>query len=108
MKRRVKGAVNFISRYEEAVARYAELHQADGIVCGHIHTPSIRRIRDIAYYNTGDWVESRTALVEHADGHIELRRWTQTDAWPSAAESPTAVNRSDRARHSVPELELAR
>jgi hypothetical protein len=25
--------------------------------------------------NTGDWVESGTAVVEHADGHLEIIRW---------------------------------
>ncbi|MCG3147801.1 MAG: UDP-2,3-diacylglucosamine hydrolase [Verrucomicrobiae bacterium] len=74
-KSRVKNAVNFISHFEEAVAHYAQLHHADGIVCGHIHTPAIKPLRGITYYNTGDWVESSTALVEHFDGRIELVRW---------------------------------
>jgi UDP-2,3-diacylglucosamine pyrophosphatase LpxH len=74
-KSRVKNAVNFISQFEDAVARYARHHHADGIVCGHIHTPVIKQIRGVAYYNTGDWVESSTALVEHLDGRIELLRW---------------------------------
>ena len=26
----------------------------------------------MTYYNTGDWVESCTALVEHADGRMEI------------------------------------
>jgi UDP-2,3-diacylglucosamine pyrophosphatase LpxH len=71
-KRRVKSAVNFISRFEEAVVRYARLHRVAGIVCGHIHTPAVKVFQGIAYYNTGDWVESRTALVEHFDGRLEL------------------------------------
>jgi UDP-2,3-diacylglucosamine pyrophosphatase LpxH len=75
MKRRVKEAVSFISHFEEAVAHYAELNRADGIVCGHIHTPAVRKIRGVQYYNTGDWVESSTALVEHLDGTIELVYW---------------------------------
>ena len=72
IKAKVKSAVNFISTYEESVARYARQHGARGIVCGHIHTPAIRRFQDIEYYNTGDWVESCTALVEHHDGSMEL------------------------------------
>jgi hypothetical protein len=67
--------VSFISQFEDAVVRYAEKYQVDGIVCGHIHTPAVKRIRGLAYYNTGDWVESSTALVERFDGHIELLRW---------------------------------
>lgn len=75
VKARVKGAVNFISQFEDAVVHYAELYRADGVVCGHIHTPVIRQIRNKMYYNCGDWVESNTALVEHPDGNIELVHW---------------------------------
>jgi UDP-2,3-diacylglucosamine pyrophosphatase LpxH len=74
-KRRVKNAVSFISHFEEAVAHYAKLNRADGIVCGHIHTPAIKQMQGVTYYNTGDWVESSTALVEHVDGRIELLHW---------------------------------
>lgn len=75
IKGRVKEAVKFVSRFEDAVVRYAVKHNADGIVCGHIHTPAIAAVRDVAYYNCGDWVESGTALVEHFDGRMELVRW---------------------------------
>ena len=27
------------------------------------------------YCNDGDWVESRTALVEHHEGRLELLQW---------------------------------
>jgi UDP-2,3-diacylglucosamine pyrophosphatase LpxH len=79
-KRRVKGAVNFIGRFESALVHFALQHQADGIVCGHIHTPAIASLRDIAYYNCGDWIESRTALAEHFDGRMELLRWSASPA----------------------------
>jgi UDP-2,3-diacylglucosamine pyrophosphatase LpxH len=72
-KRSVKNAVNYIGAFEDAVVRLAKLEgRIDGVVCGHIHTPCIRQIRDLTYYNSGDWVESLSALVEHADGSIEL------------------------------------
>jgi hypothetical protein len=29
----------------------------------------------ITYVNTGDWVESLTAVVEHEDGRLELVNW---------------------------------
>ena len=89
VKRRVKEAVNYISHFEEAVAHFAELHHTDGIVCGHIHTPAIRTVRGKAYYNTGDWVESHTALVEHVDGRIELLCWNEQPPEPAAV--PPAV-----------------
>ncbi|WP_414713643.1 UDP-2,3-diacylglucosamine diphosphatase [Sphingomonas sp.] len=74
-KRRVKNAVQFISRFEETVAHAAADRTVDGVVCGHIHTAEIRTFGDITYYNDGDWVESCTALVEHADGRMEILDW---------------------------------
>jgi UDP-2,3-diacylglucosamine pyrophosphatase LpxH len=35
----------------------------------------MREIDGILYCNDGDWVESRTALVEHYDGRLELVHW---------------------------------
>lgn len=78
MKRRVKNAVSFISRFEEVVAHAAAERGADGVVCGHIHSAEIRRIGDIDYYNDGDWVESCTALVEEADGTMRIIDWAET------------------------------
>ena len=45
---------------------------ADGVVCGHIHHAEMRMIDGVLYCNDGDWVESLTALVEHADGRLEI------------------------------------
>jgi UDP-2,3-diacylglucosamine pyrophosphatase LpxH len=72
VKRRVKNAVAFIGEFENAVARYARQYGVDGVLCGHIHSAAIHRMHGIDYYNCGDFVESCTALVEHADGRIEL------------------------------------
>ena len=71
-KKRVKDAVNFIGEFEKAVVRYAEKFSVDAVLCGHIHSAAIRQIGKVAYYNCGDWVESCTALVEEADGTLEL------------------------------------
>jgi UDP-2,3-diacylglucosamine pyrophosphatase LpxH len=75
LKHRVKRAVEFMSRFEEAVAHAAELRGADGVVCGHIHSAEIRQMGRVTYYNDGDWVESCTALVEHSDGRMEIIDW---------------------------------
>jgi UDP-2,3-diacylglucosamine pyrophosphatase LpxH len=75
LKRRVKQAVQFVSEFEKAVVREARKRKADGVICGHIHTPELRQIGDIHYCNDGDWVESCSALVEHQDGRFELIHW---------------------------------
>ena len=74
-KHKVKNAVEFISRFEELVARAAQNRGVDGVVAGHIHTAEYRRIDGIDYYNDGDWVEGCTALVEHFDGRMEILHW---------------------------------
>ena len=72
VKQKVKSAVNYVGKFEECIARYAEDHRVHGVVCGHIHVPTVRPLGDVTYYNCGDWVESCSALVEHMDGTIEL------------------------------------
>jgi UDP-2,3-diacylglucosamine pyrophosphatase LpxH len=67
--------VNFISDFEVAVAHEAKRRGFDGVVCGHIHHAEIRDVNGTLYCNDGDWVESRTALVEHADGRLEIIHW---------------------------------
>ena len=47
----------------------------DGVICGHIHVAAIRDVHGICYVNCGDWVDSCTAIVEHAGGRLELVRW---------------------------------
>jgi UDP-2,3-diacylglucosamine pyrophosphatase LpxH len=80
LKRRVKNAVQYICRYEEAVSHEALSRGFDGIVCGHIHCAEIRQIGRITYYNDGDWVESCTALAEDASGEIRIIDWTREAA----------------------------
>jgi UDP-2,3-diacylglucosamine pyrophosphatase LpxH len=72
LKLKVKKAVNFISDFEVAVAHEAKKLGYDGVVCGHIHHAEIRDIDGILYCNDGDWVESLSTLVEHADGRLEI------------------------------------
>lgn len=75
LKHKVKNAMQYISSYEDAVVMEANRHGVDGVVCGHIHRAEIRQMGKVLYMNCGDWVESCTALVERADGSIELLQW---------------------------------
>lgn len=85
LKYSVKRAVNFIAAFEQAVANEARRHDAHGIICGHIHHAADRMIGDTHYLNCGDWVESCTAIVEHADGRLEVVTWA-LDRPPARAE----------------------
>ncbi|MES2188118.1 MAG: UDP-2,3-diacylglucosamine diphosphatase [Pseudomonadota bacterium] len=77
LKLKVKRAVSYVGDFEVAVAREARKRQVQGVVCGHIHHAEMRDIDGILYCNDGDWVESLTALVEHADGRLEILDYSE-------------------------------
>ena len=87
-KLKVKNAVNFIGDFETTLAQEAERAGADGVVCGHIHHAAIRRIGAIQYVNTGDFVESCTAIAEHADGKLEILHWSRFSTETIAEDAP--------------------
>lgn len=76
LKHKTKSAVNFISAFEETLAKEAKRRELDGVICGHIHHAEIREIDGVLYCNDGDWVESCTALVEEWDGSLHIVHWT--------------------------------
>nr|WP_255607661.1 UDP-2,3-diacylglucosamine diphosphatase [Ancylobacter sp. Lp-2] len=76
-KLKVKNAVSFIGRFEEAVANEARRHKVDGVICGHIHHAVMHDRFGVDYLNCGDWVESCTAIVEHPDGRFEMIDWAR-------------------------------
>ena len=90
VKRRVKDAVSFIGKFEEAIVKYSKDYEVDGVICGHIHSPAIRNFGAVDYYNAGDWVESRSALLENAQGNIELLTDLQVVPETEAQSSPSS------------------
>jgi UDP-2,3-diacylglucosamine pyrophosphatase LpxH len=77
LKHKVKNAVSFISSFEQVLAREARRRGYDGVLCGHIHHAEIRAVDGLVYCNSGDWVESLTAIVETFDGELRIVRWNQ-------------------------------
>jgi len=75
-KRKVKNAVNYIGEFEKTLVLEATRSGTSGVICGHIHHAAIHNDFGIVYINCGDWVESCTAVVEHADGRFEIITWT--------------------------------
>ena len=90
-KMKVKNAVNFIGDFEKTLAAEAKRRNANGVICGHIHHAAIKNIDGIMYINTGDFVESCTAVVEHADGAFEIIYWRSTAKERSALKSHSDV-----------------
>ena len=87
-KLKVKNAVAFIGDFEETLAGEARRQGLDGVVCGHIHHASIKTIDGALYVNTGDFVESCTAVAEHEDGRLEILRWQVPMAKRNAPREP--------------------
>ena len=81
VKAKVKASVSFVGKYEEQLQELARSRGCHGIICGHIHTPADEQVGDIHYLNSGDWVESLTGIVEHADGGMELFSYDDFESW---------------------------
>lgn len=69
IKNSVKSAVKHINNFEQTAADIAIEKGYDYVLCGHIHQPANRRIRNgagsVNYLNSGDWIENLTALEYH-------------------------------------------
>jgi UDP-2,3-diacylglucosamine pyrophosphatase LpxH len=75
LKERSKRWLGYTGRFERSALVAARARAVDGIICGHVHSAASRTVDGLYYGNNGDWVGSATALVEHADGRIELVSW---------------------------------
>ena len=82
LKQKAKEAVKYISSYETTVVNYCKTSSNDSILCGHIHKPEITTIDGVKYYNTGDWIENNTFIVENNDGEMQLIKYENT-IWSS-------------------------
>lgn len=90
IKAKVKSAVSYISDFEKELVKVARHRGCHAVICGHIHHPAIENYDNVLYLNSGDWVESLSALVEDKNGNwsiIYYRDW--------ASESEEALPQSD-------------
>ncbi|QUS59179.1 UDP-2,3-diacylglucosamine diphosphatase (plasmid) [Pseudovibrio brasiliensis] len=74
-KQKVKKAVNAVGKYEKTLVFEARRQNVQGVICGHVHHAASHETNGIHYINTGDWVESCTAITESFDGTYEVIRW---------------------------------
>jgi len=99
IKGRFKDAVKFINHFEQTAADLAIDKKYDYVICGHIHHAEIRQIQNtdntgsVLYLNSGDWVESLTAL-EYTDGKWEVYRY-DTESFKSEAEDEDKTDLED-------------
>jgi UDP-2,3-diacylglucosamine pyrophosphatase LpxH len=79
VKSKVKSAVSYIDEYEKELAKMARAKGCDGIICGHIHKAENREIDGVHYLNSGDWVETMSALAEDHEGNWQLIYYNEID-----------------------------
>ena len=75
LKDNLRNSLHFIEDYENISTQYAKHTGYDGVICGHIHKADIKQVDGVDYMNSGDWVESCTALVETFDGEWKIINW---------------------------------
>ena len=71
-KAAVSGIQQHVRRFQSNLTRHARHRFCDGIICGHIHAPQVLELDGITYCNTGDWIESCSALIEDFHGQLHL------------------------------------
>ncbi len=71
VKSKVKASLSYIDDFEEHLSSIAKTKECTGVICGHIHHPEKKNIGGVLYLNSGDWIESLSALTQDWDG-----RWS--------------------------------
>jgi len=103
VKAKVKSAVSFISDFEEQLSEVARANGCDGIICGHIHQAANKEINGIHYLNSGDWVETMSALTESEDGEWKIVYYSE---WIKSQLTTIADTDSEHSYYSAEELPL--
>ncbi len=93
IKNSVKSAVKYINNFEDVAADIAIRKGYEYVVCGHIHHPEIKEVSNkdgaTIYLNSGDWIESLSALEYHQG------KWSIYE-----------YNEDENAKELVPDLEI--
>ncbi len=82
--------------------------RCDAILAGHVPMAALENRGDVLYCNTGDWVESCTAILEDFEGNLELVDWVR---WSRRRRGPARAcrcRRSSRFRGRPDPLEKKR
>lgn len=98
VKARFKNAVKFINDFENVAGELAIDKGYKYVVCGHIHQPEMREIvtekGKVLYLNSGDWVESLTALEYH-NGQWEIYKYKPEHYKDMPEESDDVLDNED-------------
>lgn len=115
IKNSVKSAVKFIHDFEQTAADIAISNGYDYVICGHIHLPVIKKMKnkegEVIYLNSGDWVENLTSL-EYQNGewsiyHFQEDQFQQKHLKSRKKKKPD-LNYSQLFQNLVQELKVVR
>jgi len=102
VKEGVKKAVKFVDDFEQNAIELGANQGCNFVICGHIHKAQIRRVKtasgEVTYMNSGDWVESLTAL-EYVHNDWSIYEYNESDykvvsPWLQVGESRPAYAKS--------------
>lgn len=91
-----------MDQYESELAKMARVKGCDGIICGHIHQAENRIIDGIEYMNSGDWVETMSALAEDHEGNWQLIYYNEIDFKSIQIEAQTSLSIIEEERPVIP------
>ena len=69
LKKNVKSILSFLSEYKKISQEKLKNENCDSLMMGHIHSPTLEKG---SYYNTGDFCESCSYIIEDYKGNLEL------------------------------------
>ncbi len=101
IKSKIKTAVSFISNYEQKLVQLAKAKNCTGVICGHIHQPAITQYNEICYMNSGDWVETLSALVEDFNGEWNLVYFSETKKYSHPNPTDTETTELEEAEDEL-------
>jgi len=109
IKNSVKSAVKFINSFEQTAADIAISNHYDYVVCGHIHQPEMREIKNehgkVMYLNSGDWIENLTAL-EYVNGEWNIYRFDEKEMQHMDVHEEEELNNAQLFDNMVEEFNL--
>ncbi len=87
----IRNIAHSLSQFKARAECMAKEQRCSGVVCGHTHAPRLREREGFMYANTGDWLENCSAIIETAQGQLEL--WTGLDREGVKGSSPDALGK---------------
>ncbi|MFA6256243.1 MAG: UDP-2,3-diacylglucosamine diphosphatase [Candidatus Absconditabacterales bacterium] len=72
IKRLAKSFIGGRKNIDKKIYETAIEKNCDGVICGHFHETENRQIGKIHYLNSGEWVETRSAIIENQKGERKI------------------------------------